>query len=399
LEASLEPARSSRDRTQDAIAWLLQAERLSLAPEALLTGLVERLEEGGLSLLRAAAWLPTAHPELSGHHLIWSRGKGCHSTARPHDVYSSAAYLGTPAQEVQERGGHLRVRLDGPRAELPYPILSEIADEGGTDYLIASLAFSTRGAWISYSTGAPGGFTAEEIERLLHLSPLLSLHFQLAQERKATESLLTVYLGANAARRVGGGAFRRGTGESISAAIWFCDLRGFTTLGDQMTPRDLVGILDSYFECIAGPITEQGGEILKFIGDAALAIFPVGPEGPAGPAKRALTAADDALDALGAWSAADSDRPRLKMGVALHIGDVHYGNIGGRERLDFTVIGAAVNEVCRVESLCKTLKTSLLMTSVFARALNRPDTVGLGQHVLRGVSEPQEILTLRSRAP
>lgn len=391
-----------RTGTDAAIRWLLLPEGLELHPEALLTGLMAKLKEGGLTLLRAAAWLPTSHPELSGHQLIWSQSKGCQSIARPHTVYSSAAYLGTPAEVVQARAGlHLRVRLDGPRADLPYPILGEIVDEGGTDYFITSLAFgeTVHGAWISFSTAAPGGFSAAEIEGLLALSPLLSLHFRLAQERGTTDSLLKVYLGANAAQRVAAGAFRRGTGESISAAIWFCDLRGFTTLGDSMAPRDLVGVLDSYFECIAGPIEERGGEILKFIGDAALAIFPVGPDGPAEPARLALAAAEHALDALGAWSAADPSRPRLEMGVALHLGDVHYGNIGGRHRLDFTVIGGAVNEVCRVESLCKQLHTSLLMTSVFARAVGRPDTVVLGNHVLRGVSEPQEILTLRARAP
>jgi adenylate cyclase len=387
--------------TDGAVSWLLQPEQQALAPESLLTGLVARLSEGGLTLLRAGAYLPTSHPELNGHQLIWSQAKGCQSIPRPHTVYSSKAYLGTPAQDVMEKPGHhVRVRLDRPRAELPYPVLGEIVDEGGTDYLITSLSFAEAGgAWISFSTARQGGFVTEEIEGLLNLSRVLSLHFQLAQARSATESLLTVYLGANAARRVAAGEFRRGTGESISAAIWFCDLRGFTTLGDSMAPRELVGVLDNYFECIAGPIEGRGGEILKFIGDAALAIFPVGSDGPAGPVQRALAAAEHALDSLGAWSAADVTRPKLKMGVALHLGDVHYGNIGGRHRLDFTVIGGAVNEVCRVESLCKTLHSSLLMTSAFSHALGRTDTVVLGSHVLRGVSEPQEILTLRSHAP
>jgi adenylate cyclase len=187
------------------------------------------------------------------------------------------------------------------------------------------------------------------------------------------------------------GAFRRGEGECIDAVIWVCDLRGFTTLVDGAPIHEVLPTLDRYFECVADPIAARGGEVLKFIGDAVLAIF-VDATRP----QQALDAVTDsfaALDRLNAEQAA-SGRPSLSFGVALHVGAVTYGNIGGTGRLDFTVIGKAVNEVTRVESLCKTLGCRLLLTDAFARACGRADLRSLGRHPLRGVTEAPELFTL-----
>lgn len=239
-----------------------------------------------------------------------------------------------------------------------------------------------RPPWMAFATARAGGFTDTQLAELTGLVPLLGLHAQLAMAHIATRSLLEVYLGANAAKQVLAGQFRRGTGTALSAAVFFCDLRGFTKLGDSLPPKELVALLDGYFEAIAGPIEANGGEILKMIGDAALAVF------PANRCADALAAAEGALAAI-------STLPPLKIGVALHLGEVVYGNIGGRRRLDFTVIGATVNEVCRVESLCKELGAPLLMTQAFVDALGgAATTVELGAHPLRGVAAPQPIHTL-----
>jgi adenylate cyclase len=182
--------------------------------------------------------------------------------------------------------------------------------------------------------------------------------------------------------------------------IWFCDLRGFTQLGDSMPPGELVALLDRYFECVAGPIEDAGGEILKFVGDAVLAVFPC-EEAPGAVAERALAGARAALAALADFSALQKleQKPELHMGVSLHVGEVFYGNIGGRARLDFTVIGAAVNEAARVESLCKEFGVPLLTTRRFSEAVGRQNLVSVGSRQLRGVREVEELFTLEELLP
>ena len=191
------------------------------------------------------------------------------------------------------------------------------------------------------------------------------------------------------------GEFRRGGGELIEAAIWFCDLRGFTAMSDHSAPREVVETLDAYFDRVAGAVMEQGGEVLKFVGDAVLAIFPI--DGDAARATgAALEAAERALAALGALNEERTAQGRspLAIGIALHIGAVMYGNIGARNRLDFTVISAAVNEACRLEGLCKPLGTPLAMSEAFVAAARLERTLDLGTHALAGVDAPVRVLTL-----
>jgi adenylate cyclase len=208
----------------------------------------------------------------------------------------------------------------------------------------------------------------------------------------STELALETYLGANAARRVLTGAFKRGHGEILNTVIWFCDLRGFTSLVDTRPMQEVIPVLNRYFETMAGPVEEAGGEILKFIGDAMLAIFPIDERGPAPRCTKALGAALAALDRVEDLGR-DPEWPRLKTGVALHLGEVMYGNIGARSRLDFTVIGPSVNEASRVESLCKEVGVPLLVTGAFQRAAPDAQLVSLGNHRLRGVAEEVELFT------
>jgi adenylate cyclase len=378
--------------------WLLSTPSTTQqTPRDFLAELVGALADSGFALGRVSAWIPTLHPELWGTQLIWDPESGCRAVARDHGASGSDDYVGTPGETIhQERVAHLRCRLDGPREQIAYELLRSFKDRGGTDYLMLSLdPGGDRPPWIAFVTQRPGGFSEAELELLISLGPLLGLHFQLTRAHFATQSLLEVYLGPNAARRVLAGEFRRGSGTELRSAMWFCDMRGFTTLSDRLPPRDVVRILDTYFETVAAPIERHGGEILKLIGDAALAIFPIEGDEATEPCTRALAAADEVLESIASLSI----QPPLGVGVGLHIGDVMYGNIGGRGRLDFTVIGGSVNEVCRVEALCKPLGCPLLMTRAFATALGRDDLVVLGRHELRGVSAPQDILTTRARAP
>ena len=382
-------------------AWLLDPTTSALEPSALLDGLAVRLAAADLDLHRISIWIPTKHPELWGHQLMWTPQGGPVVTRRSHEVSQSTDYVGTPAEALHNSGNStLRCRLDREPDRNRFAMLAKMADAGATDYLLTSAEPRRRhGSWVSYATRRSGGFDDAQLAFLQLLTPVLALHIQLLAAHFATRSLLEVYLGRNAARRVIDGEFRRGTGTEIDAALWFCDMRGFTAMSDRLPARAVVGVLDRYFEHVATPIEEHGGEILKFIGDATLAVFPIGEVSADDACRRALAAAQAVLTRIDAWSS--SEAGAIELGIALHTGRVFYGNIGGRERLDFTVIGASVNEVCRVEAMCKTLGERLLMTSAFAAALGDSavtgDVVSLGKHALKGVAQSQEILTMRRR--
>ena len=380
--------------------WLLAPATSELDAPELLDGLVARLAGADLDLHRVSVWIPTKHPELWGHQLVWEPGGGARVLRRSHATSETTDYVGTPAEALHASGARtLRRHIAHEPARSEFAMLSAMAGAGATDYLIAALDQGRKhGPWISFATRRAAGFTDAQLELLTGVTPLLALHVQLLGARFETRSLLEVYLGQNAARRVFDGEFRRGTGTEIDAALWFCDMRGFTAMSDRLPARAVVGVLDRYFEHVATPIEEHGGEILKFIGDATLAVFPIGGPGAADACRRALAAARAVLARIDGWGS--SEAGRIELGVALHTGRVFYGNIGGRERLDFTVIGASVNEVCRVEAMCKTLGEPLLMTAAFAGALGAPgaaDVVSLGEHALKGVAQPQEILTWRGR--
>ncbi|HUQ04754.1 MAG TPA: adenylate/guanylate cyclase domain-containing protein [Kofleriaceae bacterium] len=387
------------DTRAQLFAWLFERTTGELEGTALLDGLASRLTAAGFDLHRVSIWIPTKHPELWGHQLIWAPATGAALVQRLHATSFTTEYVGTTAEALYMSGAlSMRHRLaaDGPPRE--FPMLTAMAQAGATDYLLVALEPGRRfGAWISFATRRPSGFDDAQLALLTEATPLLSLHIQLLMARFETRSLLDVYLGRNAARRVIDGEFRRGTGADLDAALWFCDMRGFTTMSDRLPARAVVGVLDRYFEHVATPIEAHGGEILKFIGDATLAVFPIGDGGATDACRRALAAALDVLARIEGWTT--SEAGRIQLGVALHTGRVFYGNIGGRERLDFTVIGSSVNELCRVEAMCKSLGESLLMTSAFAAALGDEsgEVVSLGRHALKGVAQRQEILTTRRR--
>jgi adenylate cyclase len=257
-----------------------------------------------------------------------------------------------------------------------------------------------RRTYVSFCTDCPGGFSSENIDSLIEIAPYLAVRIELASAYFATSSLLQLYLGRNAARRVLAGNFKRGHGDTIEAALWYCDLRGFSEIPGDHSAAQVVEVLDGYFECVADAIRDSGGEILKFIGDGVLAVFDFADSDPATSCRQAVSAALGALQAVEQWNSHRGlgDDP-LKLGVALHAGPLLHGNIGSRERLDFTVLGASVNEVCRLEPLCRTIGVPLVMSHRFVELHSDSDLVGMGRFVLRGVREPQEVFSLRSLLP
>ena len=365
--------------------------------EASLQRVCDAVLAQGFSLRRVQILILTQHPEVSSTVYTWRPERGVHGQSFGHDVERSDAYRGSTIAMVQSTGRRVRVRLDDPDDRRRFPQLDPLAAEGMTDYIAEPLRFSDgRMSIATFTTDAPEGFTAEAEGLLDSVAPTLAIRAEVRSIQHAMESLLTTYLGPNAAERVLRGEFRRGTGTTMTAAIWYCDLRHFTEWSDQLGAVEMVRLLDQYFEAIAGAIEEQGGEILKFIGDAALAVFPVDGDATAA-CRRAYTAASDALGRMGRLNAARAahDAAPLEMAIALHLGDVFYGNIGGRRRLDFTVIGPAVNEVTRIEGLSKSMGVPLIVSQEFADAARLPGTEPLGDHVLRGVATPKALYTVR----
>jgi len=378
-------------------AWLNSYDPRDKAPEQLLQRFISGVNLLGIDIYRSSLWLPTFHPELWGTQIVWTRKNGTEIFRRDHNITSTPIYLNTPGEAIHKARKALRWKLDVPEGELPYPLLQDVQTEGGTDYLIVPFetADIKEQPWITFATNRAGGFSEFEIKMLKELCLLLSWKARVTMAEIATKSLLCVYLGDNAAQRVINGQFKRGTGENINAIIWYCDLRGFTALGEQHHPAELVEILDQYFEGVTSAIEEFGGEILKFIGDAVLAVFPLGDDLNVS-CEQALHAAEKALANLTLWSTNQNKYPDLTLdaGIALHIGEMLYGNIGGSSRLDFTVIGSTVNEVSRLEALCKD-NYPILATIEFAQHLEPKRMTSIGLKTFNGVQKAHEIFTLQ----
>lgn len=376
--------------------WLLRAPHVDDGGVSFMHGLVEQLRGRGLPLWSCNFSLMTKHPELVWRTVQWTEDGGVKTIERSREGLLRPYFTASPFARLRQGVPELRVRLDpGP---LPFPICEDLRARGATDYFAQALPFCTGEiGHVSWATRAPDGFSEEAVSALRDLTAALGQRLELESAYYATGALLEVYLGRNAGRRVVEGGFRRGTGELIDAAIWFCDLRGFTMLSDERTPEVVVQTLDEYFDHVAGVVMASGGEVLKFIGDAILAIFPVVGDARA-PCRSALAAAEGALAALRTLNEQRAARGEaaLGLGIALHLGRVMYGNIGARNRLDFTVISSSVNEACRLEALCKPLGTPLTLSEAFVNALEPPGIVDLGHHALKGVRAPIRVFTLAS---
>lgn len=384
------------------LRWLASPDsRRGKTPEGSLELALAQALQLGVPLVRVSTIVMTMHPEVEGRELVWWRGRGASPRHVPHGIRDTPAFVGSAIEETFRTGQPVRCLLSPPPARNRFPQLDELAAQGVTDYVAKPVSlFFGRESCVTYATDQPGGFTEAQLADLDDLHLVLSLGLDIGTAAYSLYSLLKVYLGQNAATRVMAGAFRRGQGTSIAAAIWFCDLRGFTAMSDSLPAEEVVATLDEYFEAVGGAVEAAGGEVLKFIGDAMLAVFPVR-DGPREPCQRALGAAREALQALEQLNGHRSARgkPALRAGIALNLGEVMYGNIGARDRLDFTIIGRSVNEASRLESLCKTLGVPLLLSSTFVRALGLTEAVSLGVHDLRGLKVGQEVFTLPELAP
>ncbi len=381
-----------------AARWLADYRGQALVIEDIVKGVSERVRDDGVPLMRLGVNLSEYQPEVIGRSYVWEESVGIEITDRVYTPKRSSVYLDSPVRIIQDGADGLRRRLDGPDAVLDFPILRELQERGATDYVGVGLDFTdgTR-HFASWTSNRKGGFSTDELSVLDALLPLFSVRLELAHSRRVTQQLLTTYLGTEATRRIMSGEFRRSLGEDISAVIFYCDLRGFTRMTDILAPAEIIAVLSEYFDAVAGAVRMRGGDIIEMIGDGMIAIFRITRELDA---KRAASEAlEAAREARAALAAVPSERlpqkiESLRAGFALNVGQVTFGNIGSRDRLDFTVIGPAVNEASRIEPLTKTLGQSILMTAAFAHLQPAADIRSLGFQVLRGVREPREIFTV-----
>ena len=371
--------------------WLYTEGRRLADPQALLDQFCQRAKISGLPVARAAMHVQTLHPLVLGHSYTWERETpAMREIGWKHGAREEPIYTQSPLRVVFEEGKAVRRRLDTPAPILDFSILAELREKGMTDYIIMPApAIDNRRNAVSLATDRPGGFTEADIATIDAVMPVLSLVVELQSNVRIARTLLDTYVGRAAGRRVLDGTIQRGSGEVIDAIVWFCDMRDSTSLSERLTSERMIATLNAYFETMAEPVQRHGGEILKFIGDGFLAIFRTDADGAPANSCRAYTAAREAVRAMAALNQARAKRgdDAIGYGLSLHVGPVMYGNIGAPDRLDFTVIGPAVNLAARLEQLTKTLGETLIMSTEFAAICPMPKRP-LGRHALRGLAEP-----------
>ena len=346
-----------------------------------------RLRAEDVPVDRVAVFVLTLHPDIAGRGFTWTPGREVTVREMTYDIMHSPVFQASTAGLVFRERRELRRRISDPDAR-DYPVLHDLAAEGYTDYLILPMTFTTGDSHaIAFSTKRPSGFSDDDIGMLRRIVRPLARVAEIYALRRTASNLLSTYVGRNAGDRVLAGKIRRGDIEVIPAIIWFSDLRGFTQLSQRVSAREVIDAINQAFDAQVAAVDGAGGEVLKFIGDGMLAIFPVG--GDLGERARNVLAAGQA--AQRAFAAA---RPDLAFGLALHVGDVSYGNIGGMGRLDFTAIGPAVNLAARLESLTAKLGKPLLVSREIAAHLGEL-VEPVGAHELKGITGAVDVFAPR----
>jgi adenylate cyclase len=389
-------------------AWLIDAGLASLPVGELLDSFCRRLVAAGVPLTRGFLSTATLHPQRRANSVTWQNGAIVEETEFGYAYMHTPGWQASPFRHMLEtRTRRLHRRLVGEGALLDFPVLAEFRAAGHTEWLALTYGFGTAldhrkgsqlGVVSSWATDRAGGWRESELAAVEELVGTLALAVQVSGTQATTRDVLATYLGTDAADRVLAGHVRRGSVGRFAAVILYADLRGFTDFAEVTAPEEVTRRLNGYFDCMGEALATSGGEILKFLGDGVLAVFlPRDGGGKPAVAAAALAAAQEILARVAALNEAEAaaGRPALAIDIALHEGDVTYGNVGTAERLDFTAIGPAVNEATRLEGLCKALGRNLLISDSFVLAAPalRPQLQSLGRHRLRGVRKPREVFT------
>ncbi len=398
----------SNSLIDDVADWLMTQALGSTSADKLLEQCSLRLNAAGIPLWRSNISFQILHPLYQAVSHIWYRESGLQEpTQFAGQANASDAWLTSPQYFiVSNELPYLRRKLTGPAAQLDFPVLKELAAGGATEYFTYIVPFDqpdlahldASGMVGSWATDRPGGFNDDDLRFLMRIQQRLGVACKMVIKEQITQNVLAAYLGPDAGEKVLQGQIKLGDGESTHAVIWFSDLRNSSGLADSLPPEEFIDLVNGYFQCSAGAVLANQGEVLRFIGDAVLAIFPIRADGfsEKEACTKALAAARDAMSNMAELNkereAADKDP--LGFGLGLHVGDVMYGNIGVPERVEFSVVGPAANEVARLETLTKSLGHQVLMSDHFVGTLE-DDFINLGKHELRGVGDPMEVFALK----
>lgn len=378
----------------EVVNWMLHEGRHMTHMREFGDEMCRRILAAGIPIWRAFCSVDTLHPQVVASAYIWKREEpGATRRTAPHAFTKSAEWSASPIAELKRNGRVIRRKVCDPACAMDYPVVAELRAEGGTDYVAMPMVCSSGEInAISWATNRPTGFTDDDVSDLAAIADALAIIVELQSMRRVARYLLDTYVGHRTGEKVLSGSITRGSRETIHAVIWYCDLRGFTELTDSLARDRVIDLLNEYFEIMVDAVTAEGGEALKFIGDAMLAIFEL--DQKAEVASRCAAALRAA--ALVQTKIAHRNRerreagePEIRFGLALHLGEVSYGNIGSANRLDFTVVGPAVNHAARLQKLAGDLNREIITSASFATAAGIA-MEHLGRHHLRGIREPQE---------
>lgn len=388
--------------------WIAESGLAGFSETELIDGFCRRLVENGVPLTRMVGIIDTLHPVLEARTFHWHRTKNetqAIDYARSSAREGQEKWLVSPFHYLFVSGSKsLRCRIvDGDCPSDRFPVLAEFRDDGLTDYLAVHTRFGkalTIGMmdclFSSWATDHEEGFADWQVGMIERALPVLALAIRDVSVGRIAETLVETYLGRDAGRRVLGGYIERGVAERMSAVMWFSDLQGFTRITDTVPPEHVIPLLNDYADAIVSSIHDHGGQVLKFMGDGIMAIFSGAEDCEL--CTRALDAAEEATRRVAALNARRQaeELPWTNFYLGLHVGEVFYGNVGSEDRLDFTVIGPAVNEVSRIAAMCRSLDQEILLSSAFATSAEAcaARLVSVGRFALRGVGQPQHLFTL-----
>lgn len=388
------PGNNAPTLSDGIVDWLTNGTRDQRFIDNIFAEMCIRLREAGIPLKRSTLHVLIHHPQWLGARFMWSDGMREAEIARvDYDVRERSEYIGSPANELQDGATEVRENLErDPALGRKHALYDEMRAMGLTDYVAWPL-YHTLGKrhLITFATDRGGGFDDAHLAALKKVLPVLALVSEIRVKNRLARTLLETYVGTHAGELILAGATRRGTGTTVRAAIMICDLRDFTKISDNWPRDDVIDLLNDYFDAMSEPIARHGGEILKFIGDGLLAIFPLSQPKACVNLLHAVTEARQAMVALNERNSATGRAP-LNYGIGVHVGDVMYGNIGSKARLDFTVIGPAVNMASRLETLTKQIGKPVLLSRDFAELVAPEfELERVGQHMVRGFSDPIEL--------
>jgi adenylate cyclase len=381
--------------------WLVDGARSAPSPTRMMAETCERLVAAGLPLWRVGVFVRTLHPDIIGRNFVWKPGTEVVVGSANYDMLDSPEFLNSPLAIVFGKGREVRALIDGPDGHR-FPFLDDMRAEGVTDYIALPLA-NVDGSFhaTSWTTKQPGGFTDTQLDALRSLMSPLARLIEITRLRRTASVLLDTYVGNRAGERILGGQIRRGHTDTMEAAIWLSDLRGFTALSDRLPAETVVDILNQYFDCQVSAIRTHGGEVLKFMGDGLLAVFPI--DEYVGDVKKACAqvleaARQSRANVEGLQYRIGETIERFRFGVALHVGRILYGNIGGGDRLDFTCIGPAVNLAARLEKIAGRLHRTVVASEAFVDACPGGWT-DLGEFPIAGFSKAERVYGLGDETP